>query len=469
MHYLRRILVLALLVGGTAVANAQPINNEHLRASPTVLKAFHSVVAKPSLSVVRILCDGKDAAFGTVVAADGWIVTKASELRGKIVCKLKDGKEYEAKVVGKEKEFDLAMLKIDAKGLVPVEWRHSKDATVGRWVASVGITTDPVAIGVVSVATRKFKLGDQPPKNANANAGWLGIGLEESPLGAKISSIMGKSPAQAAGLRVNDIVLEAAGRKVIDNESLINTIQRLKPKDQIALKIKRGDEELELKATLGQLPKEMLGNPQERMGSILSNRRGGFPVILQHDTVLKPSDCGGPLCDLDGKAVGINISRAGRTESYAIPAEEVEALLVDLKSGKFAPKDDNFKVEPLPKSANLLKRSANNLNANDKLDKARKGMAPKRFMKVEEVTLSAGATYTIDLESTEFDTYLLVEDAKGNVLAEDDDSGGDLNAKVVFRAPNDGIYRIVITSYQPNAVGNYTLTIRTSGGAGEKK
>jgi serine protease Do len=83
----------------------------------------------------------------------------------------------------------------------------------------------------------------------------------------------------------------------------------------------------------------MLGNSEEFMGSFLSNRRSGFPFILQHDTVLKQTDCGGPLVDLDGKVVGINIARAGRVESYAIPAQAVRELLPDLLSGKLAPKD----------------------------------------------------------------------------------------------------------------------------------
>src|SRR5262249_33204710 len=74
------------------------------------------------------------------------------------------------------------------------------------------------------------------------------------------------------------------------------------------------------------------------MGSKLSDKRTGFPNILQHDTVLAPADCGGPLVDLDGKAVGINIARAGRVESFAIPSDTVLALLPDLKSGKLAPK-----------------------------------------------------------------------------------------------------------------------------------
>ena len=84
------------------------------------------------------------------------------------------------------------------------------------------------------------------------------------------------------------------------------------------------------------------------MGSELSDRRGGFPSILQHDTVIKPIDCGGPVVDLDGKTVGINISRSGRTETYAIPSEAVLALIDDLKSGKLKRVDPPKIVQPAP-------------------------------------------------------------------------------------------------------------------------
>ncbi len=250
MKYIQRFFVLAVCAAWTASATAQPINSDSLRNSSKVLKAFRDVVAKPSLSTVRVLGNNKETSLGAIVDPDGWVITKASELRGKIVVKLHDGTECDAKIVGVSDAYDLAMLKIETKNLPAVEWRDSKEAKVGKWVASVGVNEDPIAIGVVSVATRKFKQGDQPPKNSNANGGWLGVGLEESPLGAKINAIMPKSPAQKAGLKINDIVVQAAGRKIIDNESLINTIQRLKPGDEIGLKIKRGEEELELKATL---------------------------------------------------------------------------------------------------------------------------------------------------------------------------------------------------------------------------
>lgn len=72
------------------------------------------------------------------------------------------------------------------------------------------------------------------------------------------------------------------------------------------------------------------------MGSELSNRITGYATILQHDGVIRPRDCGGPLVDLDGRVVGMNVCRAGRTESWAIPAEIIQPLLGDLMSGRLA-------------------------------------------------------------------------------------------------------------------------------------
>ena len=68
--------------------------------SPLVISAFAEVVAKPSKSTVRVRCDGKDVALGTVVGADGWVLTKASELSGKPACLFKDGHKLDARVVG---------------------------------------------------------------------------------------------------------------------------------------------------------------------------------------------------------------------------------------------------------------------------------------------------------------------------------------------------------------------------------
>jgi serine protease Do len=458
MRWLRRFAVFALILilSGSASAQFSKYDIKDSRNNPAILHAFHTVVAKPSESTVRVLADGKEVAFGTVVDPDGWILTKWDDVRDRqnIVCKLRDGKELEAKLVGHHVEYDLAILKIDAKGLKPIEWRPSKDAKVGRWVASVGTGTDPVAIGVVSVATRKLVLGDQPPKTINVNSGYLGVGLDAGMGGAKVTQVDPKTPAFAAGLKINDVIYEAAGRRIPDHEALINTIGRLKAGDKVLLKVKRGEEDLELSATLGKRPAKMIGgNPQELMGSKLSNRRGGFPFILQHDTVLRPEDCGGPLVDLDGKAVGINIARAGRTETYAIPSEEIQKILPDLKKGKIGP---SAGTDPLKKSPDHVLLVRDNLSPKDPISKLGKG----RVMKIYDVKLTKGVTYIIELDSGEIDPYLILEDAKGKKLAEDDDGGGFPNARIVFVAPADGDYRVIATTFNPNETGSYTLSVR---------
>ena len=59
--------------------------------------------------------------------------------------------------------------------------------------------------------------------------------------------------------------------------------------------------------------------------------------MLQTDMVVDAKDCGGPVVDLDGNVLGINIARAGRVETWVLPSEVIRPLLPDLKAGKFAP------------------------------------------------------------------------------------------------------------------------------------
>ena len=147
-----------------------------------------------------------------------------------------------------------------------------------------------------------------------------------------------KSAAEQAGLKAKDVILAIEGKGVLSAEALILAVQHYKPGETIKLKLQRGDKDIEIAATLGKRPaSQTRGDFQNSMGSVLSKRRSGFPTVLQHDTVIRPEDCGGPLVDLDGNVVGLNIARAGRVMSYATPAEVVRPLLADLMSGKLPP------------------------------------------------------------------------------------------------------------------------------------
>jgi hypothetical protein len=74
--------------------------------------------------------------------------------------------------------------------------------------------------------------------------------------------------------------------------------------------------------------------------------------------------------------------------------------------------------------------------------------------------MQAGKTYTLDLASEEFDSFLRIENDDKGKIAEDDDGAGNLNARIVFTPATSGEYRIVVTTCDPGQSGAYRLTIR---------
>jgi len=66
------------------------------------------------------------------------------------------------------------------------------------------------------------------------------------------------------------------------------------------------------------------------------------------------------------------------------------------------------------------------------------------------------------------DPYLVLTDGTGKSLAEDDDSGGGLNARIVFRPEQAGTFRILATSINFGA-GAFTLTVRETANAPQKR
>jgi hypothetical protein len=81
-------------------------------------------------------------------------------------------------------------------------------------------------------------------------------------------------------------------------------------------------------------------------------------------------------------------------------------------------------------------------------------------MKVYPVQLRAGVLYVISMNSAQFDTYLRLESPQGINVAEDDDSGGGLNARIVYRPTQTGLHRVIATSYKANSTGAFQLTVQ---------
>jgi hypothetical protein len=94
-------------------------------------------------------------------------------------------------------------------------------------------------------------------------------------------------------------------------------------------------------------------------------------------------------------------------------------------------------------------------------DRAVDGRRYKRY----HVRLEQGKTYRIDLVSTVqlFDPYLIIKDESGSVLAEDDDGGGGLNARLEYLVKKTATYQIVATTFMKDKTGEYTLSIGEKG------
>jgi serine protease Do len=312
-------------------ATAQTLSDRGKRRLPEL---FIPSVAKAMQSTVQVKSDFKVVALGTIISADGLILTKGSELRGEITVETADGLAFDAEKLAYHKPTDLALLKINATGLTPISFAKESDIKAGHWVAVVGVQPEPLAVGVISAKPRKLYGSEAIIENMNK--GYLGIGLmdAEGESGVTIRDVMPGAAAAKAGLQRNDIIRELAGTEIKNRETLLELLESYRPGDVVSIRIKRGDSELSLKVKLGQRSDFSRGDFQNTMGGALSGRRTGFPVVIQHDTVIRPHDCGGPLVDIDGKVLGINIARAGRVETWALPPEVILPVIQELKANK---------------------------------------------------------------------------------------------------------------------------------------
>ena len=101
---------------------------------------------------------------GFVISADGYILTNNHVVEGaeQVTVRLLDRREFKAKVIGTDANTDVAVLKIDAKGLPPVALGNSDDARVGEWVLAIGNPlgeglTFTVTSGIVSAKGRALQ------------------------------------------------------------------------------------------------------------------------------------------------------------------------------------------------------------------------------------------------------------------------------------------------------------------------
>ena len=300
---------------------AQSIKSARYVRGRDTKRAFVAAIKGATAATVRVESKGKRVALGAVVDSSGLILTKSSELKGALKVELSDGRRFSAERVGYHRDYDLALLRIPADGLSAVEWTLADALPVGSWTVTTSGKARPAAVGVVSVASREIE----------GVRGAMGIVLDRSVREARVQSVAKKSGAEAAGLKANDVITHILGTATPTQDALLEKMATRRAGDVIEATVLRAQKSFKVKITLGSL--QDIFFPQFNrfhFGGRLSSRRDDFSSVIQHDSVIDPTLCGGPLVDLNGKVVAINIARADRVATYAVPASEIRPIVKKL-------------------------------------------------------------------------------------------------------------------------------------------
>jgi serine protease Do len=269
---------------------------------------------------------------GFIIDADGSILTNnhVVENASKIVVKLSDNVEYEAKVIGRDPKTDIAVIKIDVKTtLAAANFGDSDTLEVGEWVVAIGNPfglDSTVTSGIVSAKGRH--IGQGPYDNfiqtdASINPGnsggpllnlrgevvgintaifsrtggnigigfaipinlvkellpqlrgkgkvvrgYLGVliqkvtpeiaeslGMDKS-YGALVANVSKDGPAEKAGVKVGDVIIEFDGKEVKDSAELPIIVARTAVDKKVRMKVLRDKKELTLNVAVGELKDE---------------------------------------------------------------------------------------------------------------------------------------------------------------------------------------------------------------------
>ena len=290
-----------------------------------VQKAFSGMSELAIKSSVKLMRNDKVLAHGTLVDPRGFVVSKASDCIGARSLVTNEGLSFPVKVRKRHEGCDLVLLEIlnDRSDWPFVEFSDKNISSVPRWAISASPDLSEIRIGVFGATSRKI----------GREGGVMGVVLDEKSEeldGVLVAEVIPHSAADRAGLKTGDRILKVDRRHVNLAKQVNQAMQKKDPGDLILLEISRGQKKSDMRVTLGHRSVTFdLFNRNILMSGPISKRRDNFPIILQHDIPLEYNHMGGPVFNLDGECVGINIARVDRVTNYAIPSYLLSPILND--------------------------------------------------------------------------------------------------------------------------------------------
>ena len=176
------LALVAALIGGAVVLGGQTLLNRTASLGSAVPAPGPGSTARPDGSIAKIAADalpsvvtiriktseGNGTGSGFVLDKQGHILTNnhvatAGGSGASLTVELNNGTSLPASIVGADASYDLAVLKIDASDIPPLQFGASKDVVVGDGVIAVGAPLGldaTVTSGIVSALNRPVSAGD---------------------------------------------------------------------------------------------------------------------------------------------------------------------------------------------------------------------------------------------------------------------------------------------------------------------
>ncbi len=284
------------------------------------------------------------AGSGFIVSPDGVILTNAHVVQGasEVTVKLADRREFRAKVLGSDPRTDVAVLKIDAKGLPTVPLGNARSLQTGEWVLAIGSPfglESTVTAGVVSATGRslgndsqvQFIQTDVAVNPGNSGGPLLNTRGEVVGINSQIYSQTGgyqglsfAIPIDVAA-RIKDQIVATGkvqhaklGVSIQDvNQSFADSFNLDSPEGALVANVERGSAAEKAGLKSGDVVRKVNGQPI--IGS------GDLPGTL---AVAKPGDKVALDVWRDGKIVRLNATLAN-ADDKAAPDEREEVAAAD--------------------------------------------------------------------------------------------------------------------------------------------
>lgn len=289
-------------------------------------KVFKSLEAKLDNSQVVIksqLNQKSQTVWGTRIYRKGRgnLISKSTLVGTQPRVQLSDGSSLAAEVVARDSKNDLVLLQVDFRDVGGIDLSRIKgdlEEQPGRLL----LVPDAKGDGTISTWGSNFFAVPR----TRVSGGYLGVVI-----GSRDNSVVFErvqnGAAKKAGFQSGDVVLKLGDKTVRQQNDVFRFLSNQDVNSRIDVTVRRDGQEITKEVILGKRPDVASRHIADSFIGGKSVRRDGFSRVVSHDANLRPEQCGGPVFDIDGNFLGVNISRFSRTRSYIIPRTLIKEFI----------------------------------------------------------------------------------------------------------------------------------------------